>query len=74
MTDAELITQLGGCNAVARLLGIKPPSVSAWNEIPFGQKVRLAVMAEDRGICTRKELFPNTYQDIWPELRQVTPC
>ena len=72
MTDTQLIELLGGCSAVARLLGIKPPSVSGWSEIPFGQKVRLAVIAEDRGICTRKELFPDNYHEIWIELREST--
>lgn len=72
MTDSQLIELLGGCTAVARLLGIKPPSVSGWNDIPFGQKVRLAVIAEDRGITTRKELFPDNYQEIWIELRETT--
>lgn len=70
MTDSQLILALGGCAAVAALLGIKPPSVSGWKQIPFGQKVKLAVIAEDRGVCTRKKLFPDTYQDIWIELRQ----
>jgi hypothetical protein len=29
-TDSELIDALGGTSAVARLFGIKPPSVSNW--------------------------------------------
>ena len=33
------------------------------------KKILLAVIAEDRGVATRKELFPETYQDIWIELR-----
>lgn len=69
MSDAQLIEALGGCVAVANLLGIRPPSVSGWKSIPADKKIRLAVIAEDRGVCTRKELFPTSYQDIWPELR-----
>ncbi|WP_026470331.1 Cro/CI family transcriptional regulator [Alkanindiges illinoisensis] len=69
MTDDQLINALGGCTAVANFLGIKPPSVSGWNSIPLDKKILLAVIAEDHGICTRKELFPDSYQNIWIELR-----
>lgn len=69
MNDAQLIEALGGPAAVARLLGIRTPSVCGWKEIPTERKIRLAVIAEDRGLSTRKELFPYTYQDIWIELR-----
>ncbi|MDR2060931.1 MAG: Cro/Cl family transcriptional regulator [Acinetobacter sp.] len=70
MNDVQLIDALGGCNEVARLLDIKPSSVSGWNAIPENRKIRLAVIAEERGICTRKDLFPDSYQDIWIELRE----
>ena len=71
MTDNQLIQALGGCNAVARLLGIRPSSVSGWKTIPTDRKICLAEIAELQGISSRKELFPNTYQDIWIELREV---
>ena len=71
MNDAQLIDKLGGVTAVARLLGITPPSVSGWKAIPL-IKIRLAVIAEDLGLTTRKELFPDNYQDIWIELRPQT--
>lgn len=70
MTDNEFLEALGGCNAVARLLGIKPSSVSGWNSISNDRKIRLAVIAEDIGISSRKEIFPDSYQDIWIELRE----
>ncbi|MFW1777577.1 Cro/CI family transcriptional regulator [Acinetobacter baumannii] len=69
MIDNQLVDALGGCNAVARLLGIRPSSVSGWKAIPNDRKIRLAVIAEEKGISSRKELFPNNYQDIWIELR-----
>ncbi|WP_151799104.1 Cro/CI family transcriptional regulator [Acinetobacter calcoaceticus] len=71
MNDAQLIGVLGGVTAVARLLGIAPSSVSGWKTIPLDRKIRLAVIAEDLGITTRKELFPDCYQDIWIELRPL---
>lgn len=71
MTDNQLIDALGGCNAVARMLGIKPSSVSGWKSIPTDRKIRLAVLAEEKGISTRKQLFPDCYGDIWIELREA---
>jgi len=69
MTDNQLIEALGGCNAVARMLGIKPSSVSGWKLIPVDRKIRLAVIAEEKGITTRKNLFPDCYGEIWIELQ-----
>lgn len=71
MTDNQLIEALGGCNAVARMLGIKPSSVSGWKSIPTDRKIRLAVIAEEKGITTRKQLFPDSYGEIWIELREA---
>lgn len=69
MNDSQLIKALGGVNAVAKLLGIQPPSVSGWKKIPNDRKIRLAVIAEEQGISSRREIFPSSYQDIWIELR-----
>lgn len=65
-----LIDQLGGPAAVARELDIKPPSVTEWRAkgIPEGRLVRLAVIADQRGICTRRQLLPDAWQKYWPEL------
>ncbi len=38
MTDEQLIKVLGGVTAVAKLLGITPPSVSGWKAIPLDKK------------------------------------
>ena len=69
MNDTQLIEALGGVTAVARLLDISPASVSGWKEIPENRKIRLAVIAEDRGVCTRQKIFPESFTDIWIELR-----
>jgi DNA-binding transcriptional regulator YdaS (Cro superfamily) len=72
MEANNLIDALGGTHAVASLLGIKPPSVSGWRaagRIPYDKLVFLAVVAEEREIVTRKQLFPLDYVRIWPELR-----
>lgn len=71
MEPIDLIKKLGGTFAVAELANVKPPSVSEWktnNRIPDDKLMRLAPIAEARGIASRKELFPNDWQDIWPEI------
>jgi DNA-binding transcriptional regulator YdaS (Cro superfamily) len=71
MDHTELIELLGGTAAVAALTKVKPPSVSGWkeaNRIPDDKLIRLAPIAEARGITTRKKLFPTDWQEIWPEL------
>lgn len=70
ITHTRLIELLEGPTAVARLLGIKPPSVMGWREngIPDGRLQRLAVIAEQRGHCKRWDLFPTDWHRIWPEL------
>ncbi|MCU4119338.1 carph-isopro domain-containing protein [Variovorax sp. N23] len=71
MDAIKLIEALGGTFAVAALTGVKAPSVSGWKDsgrIPDDKLIRLAPVAEARGIVTRKDLFPNDWQAIWPEL------
>lgn len=72
MKHDQLIELLGGTTEVAKALGIKPPSVSGWklSRIPDDKLIRLAVIAESRGIASRKELFPDTWQQLWPELSE----
>lgn len=71
MDATQLIEAFGGTFATAVLAGVKPPSVSGWKEsgrIPDDKLIRLATIAEQRGIATRKQLFPKDWQAIWPEL------
>lgn len=69
-TSSELIDMLDGPAAVAKLLNIKAPSVVGWRKhgIPDDKLMRLAPICEQRGIATRQDLFPNDWQQIWPEL------
>ena len=56
---------------MARMLGIQPPSVSAWREkkrIPDDKLARLAPAAEAAGLASRKELLPDHWRQIWPDL------
>ena len=71
MDALQLINALGGTYEVAKLVDVKPPSVSGWKEagrIPDAKLIRLAPVAEARGLITRKELFPDDWHLIWPEL------
>lgn len=71
MEHSLLIELLGGTTEVARLMDVKPPSVSGWKTtgIPDDKLIRLAPIAESRGIATRKELLPSSVcSQIWPEL------
>lgn len=72
-TSSELIDKLGGPAVVAKLLGIKPPSVVAWRAgaIPDDKLIRLAPICEKKGIATRQELRPNDWREIWPELAAI---
>lgn len=75
MTDPEIIHLLGGVNAVARMLDIKPPSVSDWLKegIPDGRLRDLAGQIElkSEGRFTRRDRWPDKYAFYWPELAQA---
>ena len=72
MNSSEIIQLLGGVTAVARLLGIKPPSVHAWlvDGIPDARLIELAGQVEmkSQGRFSRKAQWPERYSVIWPEL------
>ena len=71
-THSELIDLLGGTTAVARMLGIKPPSVHDWRRkgIPDDKLIRMAVALERAtgGAVSRRDLRPEDWAQIWPEL------
>lgn len=77
MTDAEIIRSLGGVTAVARLLGIKPPSVHSWlvDGIPEPRLIALAGQIELKtaGRFSRRERWPDRYSIYWPELATTNP-
>lgn len=76
MTETEIIRMLGGVTTVAKMLGIKPPSVQGWLKtgIPEGRLIELASEIEHRskGAFTRQQLRPTDWQRIWPELAQTS--
>ncbi|MDW3683917.1 Cro/CI family transcriptional regulator [Cupriavidus sp. CV2] len=68
-TATELIECLGGTGAVAKLLGIKAPSVSDWKKtgIPRSRISELA-LATGRVPGSLDDLSPERWHVIWPEL------
>lgn len=70
MNHAELIDKLGGTTTVARLLGIKPPSVHEWRSkgIPSDRLIQLGAEIEGKAGIPRWHLRPDDWGRIWPEL------
>ena len=72
ITDSEIIELLGGVTEVARMLNIKPPSVSEWRivGIPEARLRELAGQIEIKsgGRFTRRERWPEKFAFYWPEL------
>ena len=62
---------VGGKAALARLVGVKPPTVQQWatgaRSVPIERCV--AIERATKGAVTRKELRPDDWQLIWPELQ-----
>ena len=67
-----MIRLLGGPTRVSKIVNVSVPAVSMWQngDIPYDKLVILAATLEkeSHGLVTRKNLFPNNYKLIWPEL------
>ena len=72
LTDSALIDLLGGTAKVARMCKVDPAAVSNWRirGIPSDKYMLLGarIEKESHGLVTRKDLFPNNFWLIWPEL------
>jgi hypothetical protein len=72
ITATAMIRLLGGCTRVSKMVNVSVPAVSMWQngEIPYDKLVILAATLEkeSHGLVSRKNLFPNNYKLIWPEL------
>jgi DNA-binding transcriptional regulator YdaS (Cro superfamily) len=77
MSGDEIIELLGGTNAVADLVGVKPPSVSEWRKtgIPESRLIELAATIERKAPdrFSRRTQWPTRYAAIWPELASDVP-
>jgi DNA-binding transcriptional regulator YdaS (Cro superfamily) len=73
MTDAQMIDLLGKPAKVAKLCGVTVQAVCQWrnnNAIPAAPLMLIAatIERESHGLVSRKDLFPETYGLIWPEI------
>lgn len=67
---------LGGQAELARVLQVSPPTVNQWikgrRPVPVDKCV--AIETATQGKVSRRDLRPNDWQAIWPELeRRVKP-
>jgi hypothetical protein len=72
ITSTAMIRLLGGPTRVSKMVKVSVPAVSMWQngDIPYDKLVILAATLEkeSHGLVSRKNLFPNNYKLIWPEL------
>ena len=61
---------VGGKAALARMVGVKPPTVQQWasGTRPVAIERCVAIELATKGAVTRKDLRPNDWHLIWPEL------
>lgn len=66
----NFLEKRGGVITLARQIGVVPEDVSAWKtgrrNVPIVHCV--AIERATNGQVTRKDLRPNDWMDIWPEL------
>lgn len=71
MKLSEYLSQGRGRKAaMAKALGIKPPNVTDWakGERPVPKMYGALIEQITGGQVTRQEMFPDEWQQIWPEL------
>ncbi len=73
LTDAQLIELAGGTAEVSRLCEVSMAAVAQWkrNGIPRDKLVYMAgrIEVNSKGFVCRKDLYPDYFGDIWPELQ-----
>ena len=69
-------SQRGRLVALAKHLGVSPPNVVAWTmgnkPIPMAHAAAIEQFTD--GAVTRRDMFPDTWQRIWPELAAQQPA
>lgn len=60
----------GLATALAKKINVHAPDVSMWaaGTRPIPYKYGAPIEKATKGEVTRKDLFPDDWQDIWPEL------
>jgi DNA-binding transcriptional regulator YdaS (Cro superfamily) len=70
-----LSQERGRAAALARAINAHVPDLSRWadGKRPIPVKFAVAIESETGGAVTRQEMFPDDWQQIWPELAQASP-
>jgi DNA-binding transcriptional regulator YdaS (Cro superfamily) len=75
MTLADFVSKYGGQTDLARAIGAPAQLVWQWargvRPVPIGRCV--PIERATAGAVTRKDLRPDDWQDIWPELADAPP-
>lgn len=66
----HVIDRLGGPSAVAKLLGLRSPSVTNWRHRGIPIERCVAIERATAGRVMRWDLRPHDWRDIWPELAE----
>ena len=65
----------GRASAIARAIGVNPVMVSQWvkgiKAVPLSRAVQIE--SATAGAVTRKDLFPDSWREFWPELSEDQP-
>lgn len=76
MKLSEYLSEERGRQAeLVKAINAHAPDVSRWADGKRPVPIPMATKIEKftNGIVTRKDLRPNDYGDIWPDLREVSP-
>lgn len=69
-TSIQIASKIvGGKSALARLVGVKPPTVQQWanGDRPVAPRRCVAIERATNGVVTRQMLRPDDWASIWPE-------
>lgn len=74
-TISSAIAAVGGLVRLASVLGVKPPTVSQWanGHRPVPVQHCVAIERATAGAVTRRDLRPDDWHLIWPELVESEP-
>lgn len=66
----------GRLAALAKHIGVSPPNVVAWagGQKPIPMVHAAAIEQFTGGAVTRREMFPDSWHRIWPELATTSPA
>jgi DNA-binding transcriptional regulator YdaS (Cro superfamily) len=66
---------VGGVGKLAALVGVAPPTVTQWcrGARPVPPRKAVRIESATAGQVTRRDIFPDDWHEIWPELATTNP-